>query len=545
MNTQKFDFIIVGAGSAGCVLADKLSESGQYTVLLIEAGGTDKRFWIKVPLGYGFTFSDSRVNWCYSAAADSGLNHREAYWPRGRVLGGSSSINAMAYVRGLPHDYDDWETAGAIGWNWKQVKRQFETIERNDEVGPNGKRRIRGKGPVWVSDMRDQMHPFSHHFLKAGRELHWSVTDDLNGDQGEGLGFVRSTVRKGLRWSSADAFLRPAKKRCNFTLVSGALVEKVLIENGRATGVRYQIGAKQFSAKASREVVVSAGAINSPQLLQLSGIGPEQLLRDHNIPVQVDLPQVGKGLQDHLAVSHFFWANEPTLNSRLGNWLGQALAGMQYLLTRRGPLSVPINQCSGFVRSAPEISAPDVQIYCNPASYTTLPEGKPQIDRDPGFLLSVQPSRPTSRGDVSIASADPRQAPTIRPNSLSTAHDQDLVIRASRLLQSLAQSPAIVLVTKARRAPDVLAMSEDELLQNFRERAGTVFHPCCTCRMGNDASDSVLDSRLRVHGIEGLRVIDASSFPNITSGNTNAPTLMLAARGAQLVLEDAGASQAV
>ena len=545
MSTATFDFIIIGAGSAGCVLADKLSECGRYSVLLLEAGGTDSRFWIKVPLGYGFTFSDARVNWCYTTEADPGLHQREAYWPRGRVLGGSSSINAMAYVRGLPHDYDDWEAAGATGWNWATVKRQFEALERNDEVGPNGKRRMRGNGPVWVSDLRERMHPFTRHFLQAGRELRWSVTDDLNGDQPEGLGFVRSTVRNGRRWSSADAFLRVAKRRSNLTVVSGALVEKVLIEKGRATGVRYQIGAKQYTALARREVILSAGAINSPQLLQLSGIGPEQLLRDHDIPVLLDLPQVGKGLQDHLAVSHFFWANEATLNSRLGNWLGQALAGMQYLLTRRGPLSVPVNQCSGFVRSDPAMDAPDVQIYCNPASYSTKPQGKPRIDREPGFLLCVQPSRPTSRGEISIASADPRQAPTIQPNSLSTEHDLNLVIRASRLLQSLAQSPAVVRVTKARRAPDVLGMGEDELLENFRERAGTVFHPCCTCRMGKDTSDSVLDSRLRVHGIDGLRVIDASSFPNITSGNTNAPTLMLAARGAQLVLEDAAASQPV
>lgn len=545
MSIHTFDFIIVGAGSAGCVLADKLSKNGRYTVLLIEAGGTDRRFWIKVPLGYGFTFSDARVNWCYSAAADPGLHQREAYWPRGRVLGGSSSINAMAYMRGLAHDYDDWEAAGATGWNWAEVQRTFEELEQNDEVGPDGKRRTRGKGPVWVSDLSDQMHPFTRHFLQAGRELQWPIVDDLNGTQQEGLGYVRSTVRKGLRWSSADAFLRPAKKRSNLTVVSGALVEKVLIENSRAMGVRYRVGEQLHTANSAREVIVSAGAINSPQLLQLSGIGPAQLLQDHNIPVELDLPQVGKGLQDHLAVSHFFWATESTLNKRLGHWLGQALVGVQYLLTRRGPLSVPVNQCSGFVRSGPEVRAPDVQIYCNPASYSTLPAGKPQIDREAGFLLCVQPCRPTSRGEVSITSSDPCQAPKIQPNSLSTEHDRHLVIRASKLLQSLVRSAAIVNVTKARRAPDIQDMSEHQLLENFRERAGTVFHPCCTCRMGKDTSDSVLDSRLRVHGMEGLRVIDASSFPNITSGNTNAPTLMLAARGAQLVLEDAAASQIV
>ncbi|WP_323775411.1 GMC family oxidoreductase [Leisingera sp.] len=541
---QTFDFIIVGAGSAGCVLADRLTANGRYKVLVIEAGGTDRRFWIKIPVGYGFTFSDPAVNWRYSAAPDPELKGRAAYWPRGKVLGGSSSINAMAYVRGLPHDFDDWEAAGAAGWGWDCVRRSYESLESHDEWH-DGSRRLRGTGPVRVTDLSARMHPFASNFLSAGQEMGWPVLPDMNApaDAGantppsEGIGFVRSTVKDGRRWSSADAFLRPAMKRGNLTVVSGALVEKVLTAGGRATGVAYRVNGRQKQAMAAREVILSAGAVNSPQLLQLSGIGPAGLLQRHGINVAQDLPQVGQGLQDHLAVSHFFWANTATLNDRLGSFAGQMKAGLQYMLTRKGPLSVPVNQCSGFVRTK-DAALPDVQVYCNPASYSTRPNGKPQIDRDNGFLLCVQPSRPTSRGQINIQSADPAQAPLIEPNSLSTDADKATAVRASRLLQALAAIPAIKRVTRERRAPDIIGMDDSTLLENFRERSGSVFHASCTCRMGNDAADSVLDAQLRVHGVAGLRVIDASAFPNVTSGNTNAPTMMLAARGAELVLED-------
>lgn len=542
--TQTFDFIIVGAGSAGCVLAERLTADGRYKVLLIEAGGSDRRVWIKIPVGYGFTFSDPKVNWRYFAAADPELNGREAYWPRGKVLGGSSSINAMAYVRGLPHDFDDWESAGATGWGWGNVRRSYEALESNDEWH-EGRRRLRGLGPVRVSDLSERMHPFARNFLAAGQDMGWPFLQNMNALAaggantlpGEGMGYVRSTVKGGRRWSSADAFLRPAMKRRNLTVISGALVEKVLTAGSRATGVAFRWNGQPRTAVAAREVILSAGAVNSPQLLQLSGIGPAALLQRHGIEVAYDLPQVGQGLQDHLAVSHFFWANTATLNARLGNFAGQVKAGIKYMLTRKGPLSVPVNQCSGFVRTA-GAALPDVQVYCNPASYSTQANGKPQIDKDNGFLLCVQPSRPVSRGSISIQSADPGQAPLIEPNSLSAKEDKATAIRASHLLQALAATPAMKRVTRERQAPDIAGMDDAGLLENFRERAGSVFHASCTCRMGHNAADSVLDARLRVHGVAGLRVIDASSFPNVTSGNTNAPTMMLAARGAEMVLED-------
>ena len=533
---MEFDYIIVGAGSAGCVLADRLSRNPNTKVLVIEAGGSDARFWIKVPLGYAFTFSDPRVNWRYEAQADRGLKGRKAYWPRGRVVGGSNSINAMAYVRGLAHDFDDWEAAGATGWNWDSVRQTYGRVESHADND--------GGGPLRVSDLSQQMQPFSAHFLAAAAELGWPVRADMNADSIEGLSYFRSTVKGGRRWSAADAFLRPALRRGNVELVKNALVERLEITNGQATGICYRLGDQQITAKARAEMIVCAGAINSPQLLQLSGLGPAKLLKSHGIAVVGDLGQVGAGLQDHLAISHQFLATEPTLNSILGRKVGQALAGMQYLLTRRGPLSVPVNQVGGFVRSETGQPVPDMQVYCNPGLYSTRPDGKPEMGPAPGFVLCAQPCRPTSRGSIEIASADPAQAPLIQPNSLSTEQDRLDAIAAGRLVQRLAAAPTIARLTKSPRTPGFARMDDAALLDDYRARAATNFHRTCTCRMGNDASDSVLDARLRVHGVRRLRVVDASAFPNITSGNTNAPTIMLAMRAADLILEDAGRTPA-
>ncbi|MGB0439627.1 MAG: GMC family oxidoreductase, partial [Paracoccaceae bacterium] len=331
MSSDCYDFIIVGAGSAGCVLADRLTACGRYKVLLVEAGGTDNRFWIKVPLGYAKTFHDARVNWRYTAAADPGLNGRRAYWPRGRVIGGSSSINAMAYLRGLPHDFDDWAAAGATGWGWDTARQIYETLETQSELTKGGARRLKGSGPLWVSEVSDRMHPFSGYFLQAAQDMGWPLSQNLNSDQTEGVMRLRSTAKGSRRWSAADAFLRPAMTRKNLRVISCAHVEKVLIKDRVAQGIRYRIGDTLHEARAAKEVILSAGAVNSPQLLQLSGVGPADLLRRHQIKVHHALPQVGQGLQDHLGISYFFRAAEPTLNNILGNWLGKAQAGLHYL----------------------------------------------------------------------------------------------------------------------------------------------------------------------------------------------------------------------
>ena len=537
--SDSYDYIIVGAGSAGCVLADRLSACGRHKVLLIEAGGSDRRFWIRVPVGYAKTFRARAVNWRYMAEADPGLGGREAYWPRGRVIGGSSSINAMAYLRGLPQDFDDWAAAGATGWDWATVRATFEAMETRVPPGGGTKSPVRGGGPVVVSDLTDRMHPFSRQFLDAARQMGWPTPDRFHAGDGEGLAPLHSTVRGGRRWSSADAHLRPALGRSNLRLITNALVLNVEMDQRRAIGVRYRIGDRTCVAHARGEVVLSAGAVNAPQLLQLSGIGPADLLKRHGLEVRHVLAEVGRGLQDHLGISHMFGATEPTLNNILGRWPGRLTAGARYLLARNGPLSVPVNQVGGFVRSDAPAAQPDLQIYCNPMSYRTDASGETRVDGQAGYLLCAQPCRPTSRGEIRLASADPADPPVIQPNSLSTAYDRDMAIRAGRILADLAQTPALRAVTRDRHVPDLPDWDDETLLADFRDRASTVFHPTSTCRMGRSPDTSVLDARLRVHGIGGLRVVDASAFPNVTSGNINAPVMMLATRGAALILEDA------
>ena len=534
--TEHYDFIIVGAGSAGCVLVDRLSASGRHRVLLIEAGGSDRHPWVRIPVGYGFTFQDARFNWKYHTAPDPGLGGRRGYWPRGRVLGGSSSINAMVYARGLPQDFDDWGAA-APGWSAQIAEQSYARIERQVEW-VDGQRRVRGDGPLSISDVRGEIHPFNRHFFSAVESLGWPMIEDMNGAQNEGLGVFRLTTRDGWRCSSADAFLRPALKRPNLRLVKKALAERLLFDGGRANGVAYRLGERTVEVRAAREVILSAGAINSPQLLQLSGIGPADLLRRHGIALRADLPEVGGGLQDHLAINNYYETDRQTINQQLGPWHGRLRAALQYALTRRGPLSIGVNQIGGYFRSSPDRPMPDMQLYCCPASYTARTGSAAKLDKSPGFLLSVQPCRPSSRGRVDIASGDPREAPTIQPNSLSTEEDRADVLRGYGLIRQLLRTPALQAVTRAHRTPNILAMSDDELLEDFRQRCSTNFHPSCSCRMGRDAADSVLDSRLRVHGVAGLRVVDASAFPNVTSGNTNAPTMMLAQRSAELILED-------
>ncbi|MCP4818202.1 MAG: FAD-binding protein [Shimia sp.] len=538
MSLLEFDYVIVGAGSAGCVLADRLTRCGRYTVLLLESGGSDSRFWVKVPIGYAINVNNPALNWGYQTAPDAGLNDRRIVWPRGRLIGGSSSINAMAYVRGLGKDFDDWEAAGALGWGWQNVKQIYERLETRVECSIRGRETI-GEGPVIVSDLSKQMSRFSETFLSAARDMGHTIAPDMNAQDDENISFYRSTVRNGVRWSAADAFLKPAKKRPNLTVMQNADVSRLVHEDGRVSGVAIRCGGKAAHAKARGEVLLCAGAINSPKLMQISGLGPEEVLRRNGIAVRKNLPFVGRGLQDHLAISYQFQARDKTLNHSLGRPIGKLIAGVTYLASRRGPLAVPVNQVGGFVRSRAEEVSPDVQLYFNPVSYHVAPNGKTVVDRTSGYQISAQPCRPTSTGSIEIESSSPEAAPRIMPNSLSSSFDQSKAIAAGRVLQKYAQTDSLRAVTKAAKAPDLLALDGDALLEDFRQRASTVFHPTCTCRMGRTERDSVLDSRLRVHGVPGLRVVDASAFPNITSGNTNAPTMMLAMRAADLILEDA------
>jgi len=528
------DYIIIGAGSAGCVLADRLSADGRSRVLVLEAGGSDDRFWIKTPIGYGRTFADATVNWKYQTLPSAGLNGRTMYWPRGRVLGGSSSINALVYCRGMPQDFDDWRAQGNPGWGWDDVLPYFEKSER--KIDADG--RPTTDGALDIKDVTRLLHPTRDNWLQAARELNLPTTDDFNGPQPEGLGCYQITVRGGKRQSAADAFLRPALRRANVKLEAHAWVSKIRIQAGRAMGVEWSREGRAHYAEASNEVIVSAGAVNSPQLLQLSGVGPGALLSGHGITPLIDNAAVGGNLQDHLAVVYSYKATRPTLNDELHSAFGKLRAGLRYVLARSGPLALSVNQFGGFLRADRAATRPDVQLYFNPVTYGTGDATRTRIEVDAfsGFYLCFQPTRPSSVGRIDIAGGDFRSPPLISPNYLSTDKDVSDVANGGRLLKAIANTQAMRALILEPISPDLDGLDERALIEDFRARAATVYHPVGTCRMGKRPADSVVDPQLRVHGVERLRVVDASVFPTVTSANTNAPTLMVAQRGADLIL---------
>ncbi len=531
-----YDYIIIGAGSAGCVLANRLSESGKYSVLVLEAGGSDKRFWIQTPIGYGKIFYDERVNWKYLTEADPGLDNRRSYWPRGKVIGGSSSINALVYIRGQHQDYDDWRDLGNPGWGWQDVLPYF----RKSETFSDGGNEYRGdEGPLYVNNVSDQCHPLSQHFFKAAEQHGINYNSDFNGADQEGVGYYQITTRDGRRMSAARAYLHPALKRRNCEVIKRAQVTRILFDGRVANGVEFIQDGQTRQARANREVIVSGGAINSPQILQLSGIGDPDLLKRFEIEPLVDLPGVGRNLQDHLDYSIFYRSRVPTLNNRLRPWWGKMLAGMQYLLLRNGLLSLSVNQAGGFVRSHPSRPRPNMQMYFAAITYTRAPPGqRPLLQPDPypGFVNSIGLTRPNSRGHLQIDSADPLAPVKIYPNYLSSEDDLTQMLEGARLLRQLAQMPALAEIIESETRPGAAIQSDNEIIADIRSRADTVFHPSCTCMMGPDPKTAVVDASCRVYGVERLRVVDTSVFPTVTSGNTNAPTIMVAEKAADMIL---------
>jgi len=515
----EFDYVIIGAGSAGCVLANRLSANGKYRVLVLEAGGSDKRFWIQMPIGYGKTFFDQSVNWKYTTEAVPGINNRRSYWPRGKVVGGSSSINAMVHVRGHQQDYDDWLELGNSGWGWQDVLPYF----RKSETNADGGNEYRGdSGPLYVNNVSSQYHPLCHRFIEAARQRGFSFNPDFNDADQEGVGFYQITTRHGRRMSAARAYLHPALKRENCSLVTHAQVTRILFDGKAANAVEFIRDNQHRCVKANREVIVSAGAINSPQLLQLSGIGAAELLQRFDISPLVNLPGVGRNLQDHLDYCMFYRSRVPTLNNQLYPWWGKMLAGIRYLLLRDGLLSLSVNQSGGFLRSHPSRPRANIQMYFAAITYTTSKPGERPLMRPdpyPGFLNSIGLTRPASRGHLQSSEDDVTQ-----------------MLEGARLLRQLASAPALAEVIEEEMTPGPMVQSDDELIDDIRQRADTVFHPSSTCMMGLDSKTAVVDSKCRVYGVDRLRVVDTSIFPTLISGNTNAPTIMVAEKAADLIL---------
>ena len=535
---ETFDFVIIGAGSAGCVLANRLSEDGKRSVLLLEAGGRDWSPFIHMPIGYGLSFYNARINWKYMAETGPGLGGRQSYWPRGKVLGGSSAINAMVWARGLPNDFEDWVTAGADGWGWDTAQRYYKKLENWSRGGDD----VRGgDGPLAVQDISGRIHPLCDEYFEAARQMGLPVTDDYNGAEAEGAAAYQITTRNGIRASTALCYLNSARGRKNLRITTHAHVTGIDIEDGRATGVRYSVKGQRRVAQARACVILSAGAVNSPQILQLSGVGPGEVLQDKNIAVTRDLPAVGRHLQDHLGADFHFETRVPTLNQMLRPWHRRILYGIQYVLTRQGPLSLSVNHAGGFLKTRPDLPAPNVQLYFNPVSYTRSPQMKRALmspDPFPGLLFGFDMCRPTSRGEITIRSDDPFDSPVIRPNYLSTSEDVADMLEASKFVRRISEAPALASIIEREISPGADVRSDEGYLNHIRDTAWTVYHPCSTCRIGKDAQTSVVDPSLRVHGVEGLRVVDASVFPNVTSGNINAPVIMVAERASDLIRED-------
>ncbi len=528
---DSYDTIVVGAGSAGCVLANRLSADPQRRVLLLEAGPRDTDPWIHIPLGYGKLFKKPSVNWSYWSEPEPQLNGRKIFTPRGKVLGGSSSINGLIYTRGQPEDFDDWETPG---WSYGELLPYFRKSE--DQVGKGlGADALHGRGgPLAVSD-QSETHELCDAFIEAAVQAGHPRNPDFNGARQEGVGYSQLTARNGRRCSTATGFLKTVLHRQNLRVVTDALVLKVLFENKRAAGIEYEQDGKTVQAKAPL-VILSAGAINTPQLLQLSGVGPSALLREHGIPVVLDQPNVGEHLQDHFQARIVLKCTRPiTVNDDMQSWWRMAGMGLRYALLRKGPLAVSAGYAGGFWRTRPELKRPDVQTHFLTFSLDRMGE---KLHPFPGFTASICQLRPTSRGSVHIRSADPRTPPAIRYNYLATEHDRRTMIDGMRLLRRVLEQPALRSYIAAEHMPGAKVQSDDEWLGYFRDTGSTIYHPTCTAKMGA-GGDAVVDSKLRVRGLDGLRVVDASVMPAVVSGNTNAAVIAIAEKAADLIDSDA------
>ena len=529
-----FDYIIVGAGTSGCLLANRLSADSKNRVLLLEAGGKDDYFWIRVPVGYLFTMNNPRTDWCFSTEASTGLNGRSLNYPRGKVLGGCSSINGMIYMRGQARDYDHWRQLGNSGWGWDEALKYFKRSEghvlgENEMHGGNGEWRVEGQRLSW--EILDA-------FRDAAAETGIPNTNDFNTGNNEGCGYFEVNQKQGVRWSAADAFLHPIKSRANLTILTKSHVNKLQFEGNKVVGVKFWRGNDLFEASASGEIILASGAIGSPQIMQASGISSGALSQKIGIQNIVELPGVGENLQDHLQMRLVFKVkNTKTLNLRANSLFGKIGMGLEYFLFKRGPMTMAPSQLGGFAKSDKNKETPNLQYHIQPLSTEKL--GDP-LHPFEAFTASVCNLRPESRGHVRIKTEDSREPPKIQPDYLSDPADRKVAADAIKLTRKIVSSSAMKKFEPEEFKPGIEFASDDDLAREAGNIGTTIFHPVGTCKMGPPSDNmAVVDERLKVHGIRGLRVVDASVMPTITSGNTNSPTLMIAEKASEMILEDA------